>query len=41
MPDFVNIVLLISLTDFNKSTEAKYLEPGLTALYKLGTVSIL
>ena len=40
-PDFVNIVLLISLTDFNKLTESKYLEPGLTFKYKFGTVSML
>ena len=41
IPDLVNIVLFISLTFFNKLTEAKYLEPGLTLLYKPGTVSML
>ena len=29
------------LTFFNNSTDAKYLAPGLTFKYKLGTVSIL
>jgi hypothetical protein len=41
MPDLVKIFSFIFLTDFSKSIEAKYLDPGLTLLYKLGTVSIL
>ena len=41
MPDFVNIFLLISLADLSNSSEAEYWDPGLTFLYKLGTVSIL
>ena len=41
MPDFVNIFLLISLADLSNSSEAEYWDPGLTFLYKLGTVSML
>ena len=41
IPDFVKTFLFIFFAFFKSSKEAKYLDPGLTFKYKLGTVSIL